>query len=56
MKMQRYRKLDLLGSGGMGEVWLVHDEQLGCYWAMKLLKADSNDAAASCDTAHCGPH
>lgn len=42
MKMQRYRKLDLLGSGGMGEVWLVHDEQLGCYWAMKLLKEDSD--------------
>lgn len=39
----RYRKLDLLGSGGMGEVWLVHDEQLGCYWAMKLLKENSDN-------------
>lgn len=37
---QRYRKIDLLGKGGMGEVWLVHDEQLGCYWAMKLLHED----------------
>lgn len=44
----RYRKLELIGKGGMGEVWLVHDSQLGCYWAMKLLKADSD---ADCQTA-----
>lgn len=42
--MKRYREIELLGVGGMGEVWLVHDEQLGCYWAMKLLHEDAKEA------------
>lgn len=41
---QRYREIELLGMGGMGEVWLVHDEQLGCYWAMKLLHEHATSA------------
>ena len=51
MKTQtRYRKLELLGSGGMGEVWLVHDEQLGCYWALFF----TTDAAHG-EGGGCGP-
>lgn len=41
--MERYTKIELLGSGGMGHVWKVRDETLHCYWAMKCLKEDATN-------------
>jgi serine/threonine protein kinase len=43
---ERYAKKRVLGAGGMGEVVLAEDRDIGRHVALKYLTAPSNDAAA----------
>jgi len=46
MKMGKYRVDKLIGSGGMGEVYLAYDETLQRYVALKLIKGEDKQTVS----------
>jgi serine/threonine protein kinase len=43
-RIGRYQVVNLLGSGGMGDVYLVREEATDWYWALKTLRAGGPDS------------
>jgi serine/threonine-protein kinase len=40
----KYQIIELLGKGGMSNVWLARDERLGKLWAIKEIKPNTSGA------------